>query len=506
MRLVKHFAKLTACLSASLLLLGCEPSVKPPISPTASVPAPLSLSRAIYSERFVLDPLYATVSADTAPLRDLLAGLMRFDPQGNPIPDLAQNLFSDDGKIWLVILNERQWSNGEPITAEDIVKSWQRLADPATASPLAPYLTYLGIENAKAILAGEKAVSELGVSALNPQTLQIQLSHPNYLLPKMLAHIALLPTYQGKNPSDQTAFISSGDYRLVQQTTTRLELAATSPLTTFQRVQYHLINSAQNPQAFDLIENPLLPYAGELISLPRLCGYFYGFNFADPQMSQKTVREVIQSMINVNSPAPLYQRNRAILPKPFYQAYPSPYASSTLEQRLAQMGIGQSNRLTLKIAYDDRQPHSQIASQLMRNIGQTDLIRLRPQALDWQSLQQIRQTKQFQLIRSGWCADYPDPVAYLAQFHSASVDNGLSYRNPLVDQSLEQLISQPLSEQKRQQLVQLIVQQLQNDVAILPLFQYQRLIGRNAPLLGIDPNNPSEVIYSKDLSLKKDNQ
>ncbi|WP_312080788.1 ABC transporter substrate-binding protein, partial [Pantoea septica] len=67
--------------------------------------------------------------------RDLYEGLLVSDSDGHPIPGVAEKWENKDFKVWTFHLrNNAKWSNGEPVTAQDFVYSWQRLADPKTAS------------------------------------------------------------------------------------------------------------------------------------------------------------------------------------------------------------------------------------------------------------------------------------------------------------------------------------------------------------------------------------
>lgn len=200
----KKWLKLTACLCAFKLLVSCDPSPQTPSDANikfadAEIKSASELRRAIYSAVLQLDPHFVRAVADAAPVRDLLTGLMQFSPTGEVIPAMAKTITTQDGKQWIITLDEQaKWSNGEPVTAHDFVASWQRLSDPINGSPLAHYLVYMGIENAKAILQGEQPPTALGVHADTPKRLSIELQKANFQLPKMLAHLALLPTYLGK--------------------------------------------------------------------------------------------------------------------------------------------------------------------------------------------------------------------------------------------------------------------------------------------------------------------
>ena len=45
-----------------------------------------------------------------------------------------------------------------------------------------------------------------------------------------------------------------------------------------------------------------------------------------------------------------------------------------------------------------------------------------------------RQKGDFQVIRSGWCADFNHPMAFLGLFYSKSPDNKNGYANAEYDQ------------------------------------------------------------------------
>lgn len=159
--------------------------------------------------------------------------------------------------------------------------------------------------------------------------------------------------------------------------------------------------------------------------------------------------------------------------------------------------------------YDENSININIANQVTRALSQSELFNITPKMVDWQTLNKVREQKDYQIARAGWCADYPDPIVFLQKFHSMSPDNHSGYKNEIVDQKLNRLQTETLSAEARESLIQEISEQLYSDVAVLPLFQYHHRVGIVSSLLGIDLNNDSEVIYSKDLKrnlANKDNQ
>ncbi|MDO4699043.1 MAG: peptide ABC transporter substrate-binding protein [Pasteurellaceae bacterium] len=495
------FAKKSGYLIVCLLLLACEPEKKPiPVPAMLELTPSSQLNRAIYANHLQLDPHFVTTVAESAPIRDLLVGLMAYDSRGNVIPAVATDIFSDDGVNWLLQLDQgRVWSNGDAVTAEDFVASWQRLADPANHSPLADYLIYMGILNAKEVIHGELPPSELGLKALNTHSLQIQLHQPHYQLPNMLAHLALLPTYQGQKPQVDQPFISNGDYRLSSWHHLGATLQAVVEDLAFQTVRYQLVSEVQNVDRFDIVENPLPSYQRDLIYLPRLCSYFYEFNFTDPKLRNKVIRQAIRTMLSPSEVGDGFGiPTHSLVPKALFATHDRHLDKATAEQLLEQANVDLQHPLRLHITYDQQDKHQVIANRILRVLSRSDLFQVQLHAVDWGALLAKRQKKAFELIRSGWCADYPDPAVFLMPFHSKSPDNKSGYQNKLVDQYLERL-QQTQSSGEREQLIFNIVQHLENDVVVLPLFQYQRRLTVAPDIIGVDLRNHSEVIYSKDL-------
>lgn len=84
------------------------------------------------------NPLYANGAVDTAVSRLVFAGLLRYDDQNQLAGDLAATYERDDtGKIYTVELRRNlTWHDDRPLTADDVVFTFQTLQNPDTNSPL----------------------------------------------------------------------------------------------------------------------------------------------------------------------------------------------------------------------------------------------------------------------------------------------------------------------------------------------------------------------------------
>ena len=78
------------------------------------------------------------------------------------------------------------------VTAHDLVYSWRRVIDPATAAPSANIL--YDVRNAREIQQGLKNVEELGVRAPDDFTFQVELERPAPLFLKLTGNMAIAAT------------------------------------------------------------------------------------------------------------------------------------------------------------------------------------------------------------------------------------------------------------------------------------------------------------------------
>jgi oligopeptide transport system substrate-binding protein len=105
---------------------------------------------------------------------------------GSAIPALATRwTLSPSGKVYTFYLRKgAKFQNGDPVTAQDFVYSWNRTLSPKTASP---YLFFLsGIAGANAV-SGGKAKAASGIKALNATTLQVTLTAPAGYFPELVS-------------------------------------------------------------------------------------------------------------------------------------------------------------------------------------------------------------------------------------------------------------------------------------------------------------------------------
>ncbi len=163
-----------------------------------------------------LDPAYIADAADVQLLLQLYAGLTRLDERGEAYPSLASGWeVSDDGLTYRFTLrDDLAFSDGSPLVADDVRRSWLRLLDPATGSTAPDVLSV--VEGASERLAGEIEEGEVGIEAPDETTLVVRLRHPASYFVEITATPAtfVVPPSADATQTWQTpdAFVGSGPY------------------------------------------------------------------------------------------------------------------------------------------------------------------------------------------------------------------------------------------------------------------------------------------------------
>ena len=240
---------LSACGSSSTAASTAASSAASGAAATSSSALNIMLETPVQS----LDPQVATDGTSFEVIADYTDGLMQMDADGAAIPACAESYeVSEDGKTYTFhIRQDANWANGDPVTAQDFVFGWQRAVDPNTASEYSYMLSDIGqVVNAAEIIAGEKDVTELGATAVDDKTLEVQLVVPvSYFLSLMY-----FPTFY---PVNQKFYESCAD------------TFGTSPETTLSNGAFVLTSYEPAATAFTLEKNESY-YDADKVQLPGL--------------------------------------------------------------------------------------------------------------------------------------------------------------------------------------------------------------------------------------------
>lgn len=126
-----------------------------------------------------LDPAKASDSQGFTVVGLLYGGLVRLDGELHVVPDLAESwTVSDDGLTYTFTLREgAAFSDGSPVTAEDVVWSLTHALDPNTGGWTGPYYLY-NIVGANEVAAGE-TMQLTGAVVVDDRTVEITIGQPS---------------------------------------------------------------------------------------------------------------------------------------------------------------------------------------------------------------------------------------------------------------------------------------------------------------------------------------
>ena len=444
--------------------------------------------------------------------RDLFDGLMSEAPDGTVIGGAAESWeIGEDGKTYRFALRRgARWSNGDPVTAEDFVYSLRRSLDPAT---LSRYTFILDpILNAKKVAAGELPVSAVGVRAVDPYTLEIQLENATPYFLGLLTHSSSYPVHpasieaHGDRYARAGNLVSNGAYRLDEWVVQSHVKLVRNPHywdndnTTIDEVWYYPTEdqtselSRYRAGELDItgsIPKRQLPWirenlSDELTIAPYLGAYYYGFNvtrppFADnPELRRALTlavdRDIITGQITNAGEVPAYGW---VPPVNNYTGQQIPEAAWTQEQRVeearrlyALAGYSADNPLRTQIIYNTQEDHKRIAVAIASMWKQALGVEVEILNQEWKVFLDTRgQRIDTEVFRGGWIGDYNDAYTFASLLSSDSALNHTGYSNPEYDQLLEEASAEGDTE-RRAELLQQAEVLLLEDLPILPLYFY----------------------------------
>lgn len=414
----------------------------------------LVLRRGLAGQPGSLDPQRAEDAFSYDVLHDLYEGLTASSPDGEVVPAGAVSWRVDEGgrRYTFTLRREARWSNGDPVLASDFVTAFRRAMDPATASGAADLLR--AIENAPAVLGGERPVEDLGVQALDDYGLEIRLAQPVPYFLDILTNTVASPVHAssldvGGGFSKPGTTITNGPYRLIDQTPgANIRLARNphywdSSSVAFDEVRYEFV-ADENVEftrfrAGELDVTNTVPEQRfeQLASDPDsglqhrawLATFYFTFNTdRGPLHDKPALREALSLAIDRAAITSSVTRAGQIpafslVPAGVSNYTPAAYEwqAESQEQRIARArslyagaGYSAARPLRLRLLYNESELVQKvciaIASMWKEALGvEVDLVQMEFKAY----LAARADPAQWDVVRVGWTADYNDASTFL---------------------------------------------------------------------------------------------
>jgi len=462
-----------------------------------------------------LDPAIITGQADGRVVQGLFAGLTRLDPQtARPVPDLAERWeISSDGLIYTFHLRTNLvWSTGEPLTADDVVYSWIRVLKPETGCDYAGQLFYL--KHGEAFNAGRiKDASLVGIRAIDPFTVRVELEHPTAFFLDLCAFQTLLivPRQTIEKYGDHWLMAkplpSNGAFQLeAWRLNDKIRLRKNPRYWDATNTQSEIIdllpvgspNAALNlythGQADIVWDKELVPtdLVDALLKRPDfhtfnyLGTYFMRFNvtrkpFDDPRVRRALALAIDRERI-VKKITRAGERPALTLVPPGTANYSTPegitYNPALARKLMAEAGYpGGKNFPRFEYMFNaaaggSAKIHENVAIE-MQQMWRDELgIQMDLRQLEWKVYLSDQSHLNYEISRSSWIGDYNDPQTFLGMFTSTDGNNRTGWKNSRYDELIKAANNEP-DLQKRARLFQQAETLLVRDEApIIPLFFY----------------------------------
>jgi oligopeptide transport system substrate-binding protein len=533
-------------ISRGLLLSTCIAAAVASVSVQAAhVPAGTKLApvqelvRGNGSEVASIDPHKVEGVPASNVIRDLLEGLVNQDGEGNIVPGVAESWETKDNKTFIFHLRkDAKWSNGDPVTADDFVYSFERVVDPNTASPYSWYLEISNIINAADIIDGKKDKSTLGVKALDAHTFQVKLDKPTSYFVKMMAHTTVKPVHKatvekwGIKWTRPEHFVGNGAYvpdtwvvneRLVLK---RNPKYWDNAHTVINKVTFLPIESQVSEMNRFLAGEMDFTYELPVEHFRRLkkehpesvsvkgylCNYYYDFNnkqkpFDDVRvrkaLSYAIDRDIIAKAIMGQGEKPAYFFTPEITAgfnptMPAYGKMTQKERNKKAKELLAEAGFSKQNPLSFSVIYNTSDNHKKVATAIQSMWKRTLGVNVQLENQEWKTFISKRREGDYQVARDAWCGDYNEASTFLSLLQSNNTANNAKYYSKEYDDTmLHAMLS--TSESERAKLYDNAEQLLARDMPVAPIYQYVKSRLLSPRVGGYPALNAEDKIYTKDL-------
>lgn len=480
-----------------------------------------------------IDTTYTTDKNTFTVAQHLYEGLYRLDENSTPVPGLAaeEAEISEDGRTYtFTIRDDANWSNGDPITAQDFVYAWTELVDPAVAAPNAYLLD--AVVNGYEVRTGEADPSELGVEAVSDKVFQVELVEPLpsfltlisvvWLAPKNEAYVeeqgeayatsAETGVYSGPfvlsnweqgseswslEPNENyyaadEVILTKIDFTTIKEEQTGINLYSSDGLD-LTKISGQYVEQYQSDEGF--------------ISHNDIANQFIDFNKeAGTPLANAHLRKAIALSIDKDGLVNTVLNDGAValnglVPNELYQhpesgedfrAYSGDYNSYNSEQAqeewaLAQEELGDSVEISLLVAEDTTATRTAeyVQSQIQENLpGVTVTINKQPK----NSVNQSRSDSNYEMSISGWIAGDNNLGYFFNLYEDGSAYNYGGYSNEEYDQLVTEakttFANDPDKQFENYQKAEQIL--LEEDAAQVPLYQSASNYLINPTIKGIE--------------------
>ena len=476
MKLSKTFSVGATVLASAALLAACGSN-----SSKESSSSKKTLNWTDSAEIPTMDLSKATDAASFNQLSNTMEGLYRLGKNSKLEKALATSeKVSKDGKTYTYTLRKSKWSDGSELTAKDFVYSWRRTVDPKTASQYS-YL-FSGIKNADAIVAGKKKPETLGIKAVGKYKLVITLERRIAYFDKLMGFVVFFPQsekavtkYGSKYGTASKYMLYNGPFKQTGWTGSNLSWKMVKNPYYWDKKNVKLDTITWSVQktpstSYNLYQSNKLDYTGldasqtkqlknqkGYVTLNQGATFYLQFNIAkNKYLANTNIRKALSLAVdrkgltsslggnsvpaNTLTPTQLTDVNGEDYTKRISKSAESFYPASTnkkeavkyLNRGLKELGI---SKFSFKILSDDTDSGKKTTEFLQSTFESTfgNKVSVSVQNLPFKTRLSRSTSGNFDVVVSGWSADFADPISFLDLFTSTNPENNGKWKNTSYD-------------------------------------------------------------------------
>ncbi|NQZ02158.1 MAG: peptide ABC transporter substrate-binding protein [Bdellovibrionales bacterium] len=406
-----------------------------------------------------------------------------------------------DASEWTFKLREGvKWTDGKPFTAQHVVDGWKRLLEPATASEYAYFL--YSVDNAKAFNEGKiKDFSQVGVKAIDDQTLKVTLNQPKSYFPYLLTHHSTYPirldvvATHGDTWTEPGKIVTLGAYKLKEWEHDNHivlernddyygEKAKTKYVYGYMIIENSTALNLYEKGKIDVLytlpsrEIGRLKAREDYSTMPSLGIYYYGFNTEKPPFNDPMVRKAVSMAIDRDQITTLLNGGEVPLtswvPKGMFgyeQARGTGFDPSKAQKLLDEAGFKDRKKFPkITIGFNTNEDHQRIAENVQAQLKKTLGIQVELANEEWKTYLKSVQTNPANIFRLGWMADFPDPDNFMNLMMTESENNHTRWGNKEYDRLILEATKTTDKKKRAEMYSQAQSILVEKDVPVAPIY------------------------------------
>jgi oligopeptide transport system substrate-binding protein len=402
-----------------------------------------------------LDPAYMVGRNDVGVVVNLCTGPFRPAPDGGvPLPGLVVAWSCDAAgrRCTLALDPEAAWSDGRPITAEDLAWSWRRTVAPETGSPGAETLHL--IRGMAACTQGEDC--DPGIHVVGPHELQLELEEPQPMLPYIMSHPRWCPVprhvVEARGEAwTEPPFVGNGDYLLsewrrgISMTLerrpgvggpARIELRFTdSEDTALRWFEAGEVGVVDGLVPLDRVPALQRAHPGAVRIAPAAGVFYLALNVREPPFDQVELRRAIQRGLDREvlvgtvlgtGQVPAVSLVPGVVAE--LSGYKPPAACLSRDPEAARAAMaaaghpGGEGLDPVELLYNEGATMTRIMSFVQQDLAATLGLRTTLRRMEWASFLEAARARDFRIARYGLSGE-PDPMDYLGALATGAPNN-----------------------------------------------------------------------------------